>query len=292
MSPNIPPRFLNLYDSVSNGFYILYIRNIPTGATVVWDNIPNTDSVSNGTETDIENDDNIANLVGATGVLSSTKSILSWNNSKVLSGGTMQSYDKKFWSRNNVMKQWPVERILGDPCSSVAATSEVPTINITIETDESKNIVNVTYIVLDVISYIKEQPYNSKWNCLPINVPTSSIITTTFILDADQANILPIINSDGLTFFNKSLFLQAISPYLMLYSYTKFILARLLYGKFNINYLRRSFNKQFFTDLTRSRFNKFIEFFTSPNLVDFNGLLFNVIGYGDTPQQGYLYFVE
>ena len=55
------------------------------------------------------------------------------------------------------------------------------------------------------------------------------------------------------------------------YAMLKYILARLLYGDFNLNYLYRNFNKQFFKDLAKSRFCGFIEFFENPAN--------NIIGY-------------
>jgi hypothetical protein len=48
---------------------------------------------------------------------------------------------------------------------------------------------------------------------------------------------------------------------LILYSMFKYILAKLLYGDFNINYLCQNFNKQFFKDLKQSRFCGAIDFF-------------------------------
>ena len=49
---------------------------------------------------------------------------------------------------------------------------------------------------------------------------------------------------------------------------TRYILSRILYGKFCIDYLLEKYYKQFIKDLGRSRFCRFIEFFedcTDPN---------------------------
>lgn len=51
---------------------------------------------------------------------------------------------------------------------------------------------------------------------------------------------------------------------IVLYGTLKYILARVLYGDFNLDYLYKNFNKQFFKDLAHSRFCGFIEFFNDP----------------------------
>ncbi len=43
----------------------------------------------------------------------------------------------------------------------------------------------------------------------------------------------------------------------------KYILSRLLYGKFNINYLLGKYNDKFLTKLSTSRFCYFMSFFES-----------------------------
>lgn len=56
---------------------------------------------------------------------------------------------------------------------------------------------------------------------------------------------------------------------MILYGMLKYILARLIYGDFNIRYLYKNFNNQFFKDLENSRFCGFIQFFDNPD----NGIL-------------------
>ena len=48
---------------------------------------------------------------------------------------------------------------------------------------------------------------------------------------------------------------------IVLYGMTKYILARILYGKFNIKYLLGKYNEKFLENLSHSRFCKFLEFF-------------------------------
>ena len=51
---------------------------------------------------------------------------------------------------------------------------------------------------------------------------------------------------------------------LILYGMSKYILSRILYGKFNINFLLRKYNDKFLDDLSNSRFCSFIEAFVDP----------------------------
>lgn len=47
------------------------------------------------------------------------------------------------------------------------------------------------------------------------------------------------------------------------YSMVKYLLARILYGKFDVKYLLRKYNNKFLTDLSHSRFCHFVDFFTN-----------------------------
>lgn len=48
---------------------------------------------------------------------------------------------------------------------------------------------------------------------------------------------------------------------IILYGMTRYVLAKLLWGRFNIQYLLNKYSKEFFHDLAHSRFCNFIEFF-------------------------------
>lgn len=166
-----------------------------------------------------------------------------------------------------------------------AAPVEVPTITITVEpTDNGLDVASVVFVVKDVVSYKDGKPYNPKLNCAPRE--TSCPKTTTFSLTGNAASILPVINSDKDTLVGKCDDLNVSTQYLIQYAYTKLILARLLFGDFNLVYLQRSFDTEFFTALSQSRFNKFREYFTSLSLVDNTGMIYTVVGYGNVPQQG------
>jgi hypothetical protein len=48
------------------------------------------------------------------------------------------------------------------------------------------------------------------------------------------------------------------------YGMVRYILSKILYGNFNINYLLRKYYKQFLIDLGKSRFCNFLQFFKNP----------------------------
>jgi hypothetical protein len=57
---------------------------------------------------------------------------------------------------------------------------------------------------------------------------------------------------------------------IIIYSMLKYILARLLYGNFDINYLLGKYNKQFLIDLKNSEYYHFLDNFINPNSPIFN----------------------
>jgi len=52
---------------------------------------------------------------------------------------------------------------------------------------------------------------------------------------------------------------------LVRYSMLKYLLSRLMYGKFNINYVLNKYDKKFLKDLSHTRFCNFVNEFTDPN---------------------------
>jgi len=52
---------------------------------------------------------------------------------------------------------------------------------------------------------------------------------------------------------------------LMKYSMVRYLLAKILYGDFDIKYIKNKYTKQFIKDLNNSRFCNFVNFFNDPN---------------------------
>jgi hypothetical protein len=151
---------------------------------------------------------------------------------------------------------------------------EVPRIFIYAEPIEpyKLDVAMVTFIVNDIIDYSKPKKICSD-KCTG-KIPKNQVITTTFVLVQPECNFNSVLATEGSTLLEKCRNLEAIAPYIIQYTYT------------------RSFAPKFFRDLERSRFFRFIEYFTSPSLIDYNGLLYNVIGYGTEKQEGKYYFVK
>lgn len=148
--------------------------------------------------------------------------------------------------------------------SNICNTIQVPQINITAQTTiDGSDVGDAIFTVFDdcnvnledicAIRYIKldEVKETIFRQCCPYMVSVIRGKGKTF-----YDRILSIYNKLGLrvtfvTFYR----------YLVLYGMAKYILSKLLYGDFNINYLLGKYNEKFLHDLGASRFCGFLEFF-------------------------------
>ena len=159
---------------------------------------------------------------------------------------------------------------------------------------ENVDVLQVTYTVIDLIDYNK---CNSRCKVGDQSIPTGLVpeqdaYITEFTLTQPECDITPVLNAQGTSLLQICRKMYAVAPYLIQYTYLRWILCRLMYGSFKLKYLRRGFTDKFMHDLARSRFNEFYtHYFTSLSLVDYNGLLYDVTGYGNVPQNGQLYFI-
>jgi hypothetical protein len=115
---------------------------------------------------------------------------------------------------------------------------------------------------------------NPNKKCRPIYIKQKKIKTTTFL--EFNPPMQDVVKGKGCTLRDKLLnyytkHLTQTMPsfndfYILMtrYGMAKYILAKILYGDFNIKYLCRNFNKQFFKDLKKTRFCGFIDFFNNP----------------------------
>ena len=305
---NIDSTVLNDFDSISNSYYIWHYlanRNLLAPVDTVSDgsNTIQSDAERLTPELAIVDQSSLQNRSALFGKAQPARNLLgdfgNMTSNRLKSNKcTLNNYilnnDKFHWSRDNTMRVWDLNRILGDPCSPVAAYQEVPTIHIIVNTDlnSGDDVSEVIYEVSDAISYDNNQPYNPHRNCISRMIPKSEVIITTFRLNADEANIKPVLNTQAATLFEAAQNLGPPNEYLSLYSYARLILSKLLYGDFNINYLRRQYTAKFMRDLAKTRFNLFLELFTSNNLTDFNGTTYSLIGYGGIQQGQTPYFIE
>lgn len=157
-------------------------------------------------------------------------------------------------------------------------TDRVPIINISGQTtDSGEYLSDMTFSIMDKYQYCDNEPirYKNPKNCRPIFLKTKKLKETIYFQYGPPLQY--VVKGKGNTLRAKlfDYYLDHQIEFgpdfahfsLLMYRYgmIKYVLARILYGKFDIKYLCRNFNKQFFKDLKKSRFCGFIEFFEDPN---------------------------
>jgi hypothetical protein len=162
---------------------------------------------------------------------------------------------------------------------------EVPIIDIEGQTTyNAEYLSDFTFIIQDKYKYYVYDPelLKGKCHCEPIYIDSRKLKKTTFLVYGPELQCVVKGKDKTLrgklynyyinhpTDFGPSFDEDFYGP-MIFYSMTKYILARLIYGDFNINYLCRNFNKQFFKDLKHTRFCGFIEVFTNP--------IYGIVGY-------------
>ncbi|CAH6420302.1 Glycosyl hydrolase family 81 [uncultured virus] len=194
---------------------------------------------------------------------------------------------------NPVVEATSVSLLASRPCPP--RRTEVPTIEIYAEpTPDGLDVQFVRFEVTDVIDWSRSSSRCAAFDqCIPTGlVPDDDVYVTTFTLTRPDCNFNSMLNAPGTSLLQKCRNLNAIAPYIIQYTYVRWILARLMYGSFNLRYLARSFTNKFMRDLARSRFNLFYsEYFNSLSLIDYNGKKYDVVGYGNVPQNGKYYYV-
>ena len=127
------------------------------------------------------------------------------------------------------------------------------------------------FIIHDEYEYYCEEKLCSK--CGVYSIPSSQIKTTTF--DRCCPFIVSVVRGRGETLFDKVTYLW--NKYgtvldvtfgnfytnIVSYAMAKYILSRILYGKFKIDYILEKYNQQFLDDLLKSRFCNFVGYFTN-----------------------------
>ncbi len=192
-----------------------------------------------------------------------TKSVIGRNNTVV--GSTVVN---AVASPNNNITETDCICCGGETDPSNPNLQRAPLIYMTIQTTlKGTDISEALFTVCDDFDYKRNKLKHSRCNQNRF-VPKTSIIPSNFDRNDPFIDHIIIGKGNGLT--EKAKYLQArgatniaVAP-LTEYAMAKYILARVMYGDFNINYLLRNFNKKFMKDLSNSRFCRFIEFFALP----------------------------
>lgn len=155
-------------------------------------------------------------------------------------------------------------------CASPCANVKVPLLFINGQTTiNGSDVADMLFNIYDKYSYEEECPLPKNLVCSVNYVDKIDLIKTQ--LRVCSAKMISVVRGEGATLYCKADFiwmnlkpttyLTTFYERLIKYGMLKFILSRLLYGDFNINYLLGKYNDKFLANLGRSRFCAFIQNF-------------------------------
>jgi len=151
---------------------------------------------------------------------------------------------------------------------------QIPSILIQSQTlIDAADIGDTTFKIIDNIEY-----YNKKAIIIPKHV---CVIEKIDAIDAKITNFekycpkgVDVLRGKGYTAYEKvvylfntnnlNIYLKDFASNLLEYAMLKYLLGRILYGKFNMKYILQKYNDKLLKDLSNSRFCHFVEFFTNP----------------------------
>jgi len=145
---------------------------------------------------------------------------------------------------------------------------EIPAIDILGQTlIDLSDVGNITFTIKDEFTYYKENPLIHK--CIKPKMIDQNQLKLT-IFESRCPLMVTVLKGKGATLFEKFSTIYSEEDFydvyfnIILYGMLKYILGRILYGKFNIKYLLNKYYDRLITDLKSSRFCSFVELFTSP----------------------------
>lgn len=143
---------------------------------------------------------------------------------------------------------------------------------------DGSDVGNTNFLIKDIFQYYDHKNMiipNHK--CQEISVEPDQIKITYF--EKCAVKIVSVLKCEGKTAFDKGINIykkyklnigtKQFGENLVLYAMSKYILSKILYGNFNVNYLLRKYNDKFIEDLSNSRFCVFVPFFTIGTLRDY-----------------------
>ena len=155
-----------------------------------------------------------------------------------------------------------------------AGNFQVPQIQITAQTNvEGSDVGDAVFIICDEFDYNKHRkiPHNT---CNTRYIRPNQVKQTKF--NKCCPYMVSVLRGRGKTLYDRVLSIYnklgearigvsfaVFYQNIVLYGMAKYILSKLLYGDFNIDYLLGKYNEQFLCDLKNSRFCAFTEFFES-----------------------------
>ena len=146
---------------------------------------------------------------------------------------------------------------------------EIPFINISGQTlIDFSDVGNMKFTIGDKFTYYQEIPLKSK--CITPKMIDKDQLKLT-IFEQHCPLLVSVLKGTGNTMYEKAADIYkgeefpGVYSTMILYGMLRYILARILYGNFDINYILNKYNKKFLRDLKSSRFCSFVEAFTDPN---------------------------
>jgi hypothetical protein len=175
-------------------------------------------------------------------------------NSKIISKTISNSnIDQIAVSNNNTIIEIPILNIFGQ---TLIDGSDVGNIIFTIND-------KFTYYCKQILKNTKCDTYFTNLDNLKETVFEKSCPLMVTVFKGNECDLIRKVASIYDPLKNGPIFLDFYKNVLF-YGMLKYILSRILYGNFNINYLLRKYNEKFLYDLQNSRFCNFILYFTDP----------------------------
>lgn len=158
----------------------------------------------------------------------------------------------------------------------------IPSINILGQTSVNRSdIGDVVFTIQDKFQYYDNDIPKHENKCGIYYINPNKLKTTTFHECCPK--IVSVVKGKGSTLYAKLSYtffklgeskigvpLTVFYPNIFLYAMLKYILARILYGEFNIKFLLEKYNDQFLDDLRHSRFFQAIQVFEDCNSIVYN----------------------
>lgn len=159
-------------------------------------------------------------------------------------------------------------------CSNIFGTCDnikIPIVIINGQTTiNGSDVGDMLFTIYDKYSYEKERPLPDDKNFCTVEYQKKNELIKT-VLRVCSAKMVSVVRGVGKTLYCKvdyiwmattpDVYLNTFYDLIIKYGMLKYILSRLLYGDFNINYLLGKHNEKFLTDLGNSRFCAFLQNF-------------------------------
>lgn len=184
------------------------------------------------------------------------------------------TFTRPLWFAQDVAGPTCVISTPGNVCPTDCGNVKIPAITIYGQTSVTgMDIGDMIFTIYDKFKYYKEEPLNPELKCVVEYEKSPKVKTTTFHKCCPR--IVSVLRGKGVTAYCKvesiwlstqpNVFLFNFYQNIIQYAMLKYILARLLYGEFNINFLLGKYNEKFLNDLAQSRFCAFVTNFEDCN---------------------------